>query len=230
MNKLNWESALDDEGLVDHFVFDGRHKPKRLQAKRPICDCTTERKIVERNEALARYFARLKRLRNCKKQPTSEVSGIWRPVEPHKRFIVSGVQQNEEEEAKFVVAGVAENRQMVEPVDIVCGVGMHTPVATPTASQEKLLCGVGSSESKKGAAGFGGLHDRGEKVGDAGRLNETEASNREGWKKGKRRQSSSERHSDDERLASVDDIEVIVFIRVVKDFVVAKSKRFFISV
>lgn len=117
---------------------------RRLKMVRPVCECKYERKIVERNEERTRWKTRQRRLKTLKKQPFMHVADISRPMVKDTKFIISDVkripQQNEDEnDVEYCIAGVAENLIMSPPEQIIDGLKMSTPFATPKPSKEDIL-------------------------------------------------------------------------------------------
>lgn len=156
-----WTSALTDAGLMDFFVGNKDDIPcwlkcsqfsksgcsdniRKLQMKKPVCECKYERKIVQRNEAKQKWLERQERLKSYKKTPFTNIVGISRPMEADKKFIISEVKRipNEDgdDEVKYCVSGVAENYKMGPVQYLIDGVNMQTPLVTPKPSEKQVSC------------------------------------------------------------------------------------------
>ena len=156
-----WSSALKDDGLIHAFVKSKDDVPcwlnysqisksgcsdhtRKLQVKKPVCECKYERKIVERKEEKEKWLERQQRLKSYKKTPFTNIGGISRPMEGDKRFIISGVKkmpkEDGDDDVKYVVSGVAENYKMGPVQYLVDGVNMQTPLVTPKPSKKNIPC------------------------------------------------------------------------------------------
>ncbi|XP_033208581.1 uncharacterized protein LOC117167622 isoform X2 [Belonocnema kinseyi] len=157
-----WHRALTDAGLMDFLAGNKNDIPcwvkcsqfsksgcsdniRKLQVKKPVCECKYERKIVQRNEAKQKWLERQERLKSYKKTPFTNIGGISRPMEADKRFIISGVKRipikEGDDEVKYCVSGVAENYKMGHVQYLIDGVHMQTPLVTPKPS-EKQVSGI----------------------------------------------------------------------------------------
>ena len=156
-----WNNAIEDAGLVDFFTKcrddipcwlkcskfskDGcSNNIKKLQVKRPVCECKYERKIVLRNEERQKWLERQEKLKSYEKTPFTHITGISRPMEKDTKFIISGVKRipNEDgtDKVKYCVSGVAENYKMGPAQQLIEGVTMQTPVVTPKPSEKHIPC------------------------------------------------------------------------------------------
>lgn len=159
LHSMKWSKACEDEGLIQFYTrcrdnvpcwlrcveftkYGCCTMPKRLQVKRPVCECKYERKIVKREEEKKKWLSRQERLKSCKKQAFSGVEGISRPMRTETNLIVSDVKRIPGEEAtanlRYCIDGVKQDYVMSPGECLLSGIGMHTPVTTPEPSESRL--------------------------------------------------------------------------------------------
>ncbi|XP_043266533.1 uncharacterized protein [Venturia canescens] len=155
-----WSKACEDEGLLEFYTrcrdnvpcwlrcveftkYGCCTMPKRLQVKRPVCECKYERKIVKRDEERKKWLSRQEKLKSCKKQAFGGVEGISRPMLTETNLIVSDVKEfpglgETEDDARYCIDGVKEDFVMAPGECVLSGIGMHTPATTPEPSKPNL--------------------------------------------------------------------------------------------
>ncbi|XP_023287507.1 uncharacterized protein LOC105700399 [Orussus abietinus] len=125
-----------------------QNKPvmRKLQVKRPVCECKYERKILRREEERTKWTERQKRLKSYKKTPFVHIGGTLRPMEKNTKFIISGVKRIPKENpengsnVKYIISGVADHYKMAPLRHLISGVTMHTPTVTPEPSKPNIPC------------------------------------------------------------------------------------------
>ncbi|KZC05955.1 hypothetical protein WN55_06130 [Dufourea novaeangliae] len=160
--KERWDLALKDIGLIDYYTRCKDSMPcwlkcakfnnvgcklpiRKLQIKRPVCECKYERKILEHKEEKTKWKERRKRLKSMKKEPFMNIVDTSKPMVADTKLMISGVKRIPREDeyvddVKYCITGVVENYTEEPPKPIVGGVQMATPIQTPEPSVEEIPC------------------------------------------------------------------------------------------